>query len=197
MDAGSSVFDIEMSRDGTLIVTGTKSGLVTVWNAESHSKVTEFKSHDRGVLAVDVSPDATKIATGSADHTACVWSLTGEQLLCPLEHDYYVVTVKFSPDERLIATVTCSRRSVRVYDSQNGVSSSSSQSRSTWCSTGPSSGSVIGSNYSPYHTTATSTMSTCPPVPRARHGAFTVATVLHASPWQTTADLSLPPLVPR
>jgi WD40 repeat protein len=73
------------------------------------------------VHAVDISPDATKIATGSTDKTACVWSLsTGERLLDPFKHDDWVVAVKFSPDGQLIATATWGRDSVRVYDSQNG-----------------------------------------------------------------------------
>ena len=121
MDAGSTVADIAVSRDGEWVVSGTKSGMVTVWNAESRSKVTEFNAHGKCVNAVDVSPDATKIMTGSDDHTACVWSLsTGERLLGPLEHDSWVAAAKFSPDGHLIATATWERDSIRVYDSQNG-----------------------------------------------------------------------------
>jgi len=120
MDAGSAVLDIAVSRDGKWILSGTGDGQVTVWNSESHSKVTEFRAHDIGV-SVDVSPDATKIATGSQDKTACVWSLsTGERLLGPLEHKSWVVAAKFSPDGRLITTATRGG-SIRVYDSQNGT----------------------------------------------------------------------------
>ncbi|KAI9456188.1 WD40-repeat-containing domain protein [Boletus coccyginus] len=121
MDAGSFVLNIEVSRDGKWIVGGTGGGQVTVWNAETwHSKVTEFQAHSRGVRAVDVSPDSTKIATGSDDKTSCVWSLsTGKKLLGPWKHENAVVAAKFSPDGCLIATATdCS--SVRVYDSRNG-----------------------------------------------------------------------------
>jgi WD40 repeat protein len=63
-------------------------------------------------------PDATKIATGSGDKTACVWSLpTRQRLLDPFTHDNWVGAVKFSP--RLIATATWIP-SVRVCDSRNG-----------------------------------------------------------------------------
>jgi len=123
MSAGSPTLNIAVPRDGKWIVSGTAIGLaVMVWNAESHSKVTEFKlAHRDYVRVVDVSPDTTKIATGSDDKTACVWSLsTGERLLGPLEHDDYVLATKFSPDGRLIATATHERDSVRVYDSRNG-----------------------------------------------------------------------------
>jgi len=85
---GRSEEHVAVSRDGKVIVSGTSSGLVTVWDAKTHSKVTKFKAYDGYVGAVDVSPDTTKIVTGSGDNTAChVWSLsTGERLLSPLEH---------------------------------------------------------------------------------------------------------------
>ncbi|KAI9456190.1 WD40-repeat-containing domain protein [Boletus coccyginus] len=121
MDAGSIVFNIAVSRDGQLIVSGTESGWVTVWNAKTRSKVTEFKAHERSVRMVNISPDATKIVTGSDDSTVCVWSLLiDEKLLGPLKHNGCVVATKFSPDGHLIATATWVRRSVRVYDSWNG-----------------------------------------------------------------------------
>ncbi|KAH0826746.1 quinon protein alcohol dehydrogenase-like superfamily [Lanmaoa asiatica] len=82
MDAGSEVSTIAVSQCGKWVVSGTKSGWVTVWNAKSHEKVTEFKGHGREVCAVDISPDSTRIATGSNDKTVSVWSLsTGQRLL--------------------------------------------------------------------------------------------------------------------
>ena len=119
MDAENIVYDIAVSRDGKWIVSGTRNGLVTVWNAKSREKVTKIK-HTNCVNAVDVSPDGTKIASGSGDFTVCVWSLsTGQRLLGPFKHEFWVVAVKFSPDRRLFATATWAN-SVRVYDSQNG-----------------------------------------------------------------------------
>ena len=122
MDVGGIVCDIAVSRDGKRVVSGTTSGWVKVWNAESHKKVIEWEAHTRRVRAVDVSPDATKIATGSEDGshgTLCVWSLsTGKRLIDPIEHINSVVAVKFSPDGRLVATATWDG-SVRVYGSQN------------------------------------------------------------------------------
>ena len=64
---------------------------------------------------MNVSPDSTSIATGSCDATVSVWSLaTDERMLRlgPLEHEHYLVAVKFSPDGRLIAITT--RYSVRI-----------------------------------------------------------------------------------
>ena len=58
------------------------------------------------VYAVDVSPDATTIATGSNGRTVCVWSFTGQRLLDPLKRDWAVLAVRFSLDGRLLATGT-------------------------------------------------------------------------------------------
>ena len=121
MNAGSAVRNMAVSPDGKWIVSGSSSGQVTVWNAKTHELVNGFKGHDEGVYVVDLSPDATKIATGSYDKTVCIWSLsTRQRLLGPFEHPNWVIAVKFSPDGRLIATVTFRRKSVRIYDSQDG-----------------------------------------------------------------------------
>ena len=122
MGVGTSVRSIAVSRDGKWVVGGQNGGQVTVWDAESHAKVTELRGHGhRAVYAVDASSDGTRIATGSSDCTVCVWSLsTGEQLLGPFKHDYWVAAVKFSPDGRRIATATWSIESVRIYDSHDG-----------------------------------------------------------------------------
>lgn len=80
----------------------TENGQVTVWNAETHSEVRRFKVQALAgyrVEAVDVSPDETRIVTGSHDKAICVWSLsTGERLLRPLQHHDTLTAVKYSCD---------------------------------------------------------------------------------------------------
>ncbi|KAF8548009.1 hypothetical protein OG21DRAFT_1516754 [Imleria badia] len=122
MDAGDRVISIAVPRDGRWVVSGSgKSGRVTVWDAESREKVIEFKAHTNFVGAVDISPDGTRIATGSDDKTACVWSFsTGQRLLGPLKHSDWVIAAKFSPDGHLLATATWRVHSVRIYDSRTG-----------------------------------------------------------------------------
>ena len=122
MDAGGIVWNIAASRDGKWIVSGTESGQVTVWNAESHKKVTDFKAHSNLMRALDVSPDGTMIATGSDDKTVCVWSLqTGQRLRGPWRHDSFMAAVKFSPNGTYIATATWFRNSVRIYHTSTNV----------------------------------------------------------------------------
>ena len=127
--AENGVRSIAVSRDGKWFVSGTESGWVTVWNEESRSKATEWKAHNDWVRSVDVSPDSMKIATGSDDCRACVWSLSaGERLFepfkrsilpNPFKHDAYVTAVKFSPDGQLIALAK-QHTSVRICDGHDG-----------------------------------------------------------------------------
>ena len=118
MDAGSTVFSIAVSRDGKWIVSGTVRS-VQVWNTDDGRKVRELKGRSNWANIVDVSPDSTRIASGSGYGTACVWSLsTGEQLLGDWNHGRVVSAVKFSPDGRFIATATL--KFLRVYDGSDG-----------------------------------------------------------------------------
>ena len=118
MNAGGDVYNIAVSRDGKWIVSGTWNS-VQVWNVESGKKESEIRGHNHCVNAVDMSPDSTKIASGSEDRTASVWSLsTGKLLLGPWEYDSNVFAVKFSPDGHFIATATWS--SILIYDGQDG-----------------------------------------------------------------------------
>ena len=46
MQVGNVVFNIAVSQDEKWVVSGMRSGSVTVWNAESYSKVTKWKAHN-------------------------------------------------------------------------------------------------------------------------------------------------------
>jgi len=113
-----------VSQDGKWVVGGTNVGGLTVWK-RGHKEPLVFPAHDEWVRAVDVSPDATRIATGSYDRSVCVWSPPTDKqrirhLLGPLLHDWSLAAIKFSPDGSLIATATWCRSSIRIYDSQHG-----------------------------------------------------------------------------
>lgn len=116
MDAGASIVNLAVSRDGKKVVSGTRSGLVRAWDMESDEQIGEIKGHVKPIGAVDISPDATRIVTGSDDFTACIWSISsGERLLGPLKHDGKLAAAKYSSSGDYIATATCSRESIRVY----------------------------------------------------------------------------------
>jgi WD40 repeat protein len=101
---------------------------VGVWDAQTHEKVLNIKGHTNAVFSVDISPDSTKFVTGGIDKRAFIWSMTtGKRIVGPLQHDNWVVAVRFSPngDRIAIQTATDSKTPgaiglIRIYNSENG-----------------------------------------------------------------------------
>ena len=117
---GMKLRAISVSRDGKWIVCGTVKG-ASVWDSRMHAKVIDVEGVN-GVVAVDVSPDSARFATGTAtnDNTASIWSITtGQRLVGPLQYDDRVTGVKFSPNGEHFAIARFGG-SIRIFNSHNG-----------------------------------------------------------------------------
>ena len=91
-----------VSKDGRwIILPGTEGRKVAVWDATTHARVVESsEAHEEKITALDVSPDASKIASGSRDGTVNVWCLeTGRRIAGPLKQgrSQAILSVRFSP----------------------------------------------------------------------------------------------------
>jgi WD40 repeat protein len=72
--------------------------------------------HAGAILAVAVSPDGRRLASGSDDTTVKVWdAATGKELFTLRKHDRVVNTVVFSPDGRFLASGSLDGK-VHVHD---------------------------------------------------------------------------------
>jgi WD40 repeat protein len=63
------VRDAGFSSDGKLIIVSAGNG-VTVWDERNLAKVADISTHGKAVFSARISPDGTKILTGSADKSA-------------------------------------------------------------------------------------------------------------------------------
>ena len=131
---GAEIFAVDLSADGKWLACGLKlkcgesgngrAGQVRVWDTETHEKVLDIQGHANSVFSIHITPDSAKIATGSADKTAFIWSLTtGRRLVGPLKHEGIVVAVRFSPTGDRVATATAKNpdaKSIRIYNSDDG-----------------------------------------------------------------------------
>ncbi len=113
---GASVTSCAFSpTNAQRVLTGSNDNSARLWSTVNGSLVQEFApvinegtlvaGHDDEVRAVAFSPDGTRVATGSADETAIVWSVSdGAELLTLTGHTAAVESVRYAPDGTQIIT---------------------------------------------------------------------------------------------
>ena len=112
------VRSLAVSQDGRWIAAGTMLGHVFVWDAQTLEKIFTHNQDLADTLAVDFSPDSTRLVTASKNRTVTVWDVAARQKVLTLDHGSWVVAAKYSPQGDRIATATF--ESVRVWDSNDG-----------------------------------------------------------------------------
>ncbi|KAG9309002.1 WD40-repeat-containing domain protein [Chiua virens] len=128
---GLGVVAIAVSRDGKLVVCGTERG-ASVWDVELHEKVASVEDGTRGVRAVDVSPDSTRFATTTRQHTASVWDIvTSERLIGPIKFNGVVSSVRFSPSGDRLAACE-SDGPITILDSLTGQQLLNIDTKTSW-----------------------------------------------------------------
>ncbi len=94
---GHAVAAIDIRGDGTVLVSGSWVGSTKVWGLAHGQAPTELRTltgHTGTVWCIKISPDGTKIASGSSDKTVRIWSVqTGEELQTLRGHEGYVTCV--------------------------------------------------------------------------------------------------------
>ncbi|EMD31452.1 hypothetical protein CERSUDRAFT_100308 [Gelatoporia subvermispora B] len=94
--------------------------IVTIGPSKDYN-VLEYNDDVPELLAVALSPDGTRIASGSEDNTMRIWvASTGQALLEPLEgHAGEVTSVAFSPDGTRIVSGSWDK-TIRIWDARTG-----------------------------------------------------------------------------
>jgi len=107
LDFPDDLSSFSLSGDGNFIVTETGYG-VQLWDARSGrllKRVLDNQPKTAFIHCVALSPDATRIATGSADNLVRLWSVeTGAQIGEALPHDSPPQFVIFSSDGKKLGT---------------------------------------------------------------------------------------------
>jgi WD40 repeat protein/tRNA A-37 threonylcarbamoyl transferase component Bud32 len=110
--------------DGRTIVSTSRGGTVTLWDAATLIPTETLRGHSDSVWQPVFSPDGRTLYTASADQTALVWDVSGERRFgrpFTFTHDRgsYAWPDRhpgtFSPDGRLIA-VGLNDRGIRLWD---------------------------------------------------------------------------------
>ncbi len=120
---------VAYSPDGRFIASGGHGSHIFLWDSETKgSSARRFCCHNPGtrrfgVNALDFSSDGKLLVSGSSDGTVKVWDTSTGNLLKTFDVNYEIYSVKFSPDNKLIAGSSYSGEENIIYlwDAKTGV----------------------------------------------------------------------------
>lgn len=122
-DTFSSVLDMAVSKNGTLLALGTTSGEVLVWDAHTATPLFTCPGHTDGIRSVAFSPDGTLLASGSEDQTIRLWDTSRysvHRCIKLLEgHSALIHSVAFNHDGTLLASGS-EDHTIRLWDLTTG-----------------------------------------------------------------------------
>ena len=96
--------DIDLSSDGTRIVSGSMDYTAIIWDVATGTKLFTLVGHRQTIKDVSWSPDCSKIVTGAYDGGAIIWDAsTGTQLFRLKGNEQVTSTVAWSPDGKKVA----------------------------------------------------------------------------------------------
>lgn len=111
----SNVTEFALSRDGTLMATGTSDGLAQIWNATTGSAFFAPLQHGRELLYLEFSPDGSQLATVANDRTLRLWDVaTGRERVRRTGETFW--KAKFSPDGRHLLVASRREHKAQQYD---------------------------------------------------------------------------------
>ncbi|CAG7848136.1 SubName: Full=Related to WD40-repeat protein (Notchless protein) {ECO:0000313/EMBL:CCA75040.1} [Serendipita indica DSM 11827] len=113
---------IELSRDGSRIVSASSDRTIRLWDANTDQPLGEpFRGHQESALTLAFSRDGSKIASGSSDKVIRIWNVnTGQQMGRPFQgHKGSVWAIAFSPDGSLLVSAS-EDNTIQIWDVESG-----------------------------------------------------------------------------
>ena len=100
-----SILSIDISPDSTLMVTGGKDSLITVWDLNTNQIIKKLDYHKGVVTDLKFSPTKDIIASCSSDNTVMLYDLSCDTaIFCFKEHLADVIAIDFNSDGTVLAS---------------------------------------------------------------------------------------------
>ena len=113
----ATVIAAAISPDGRRIASGTVSGHIHVWNADSYACERTLIGHTAAVSSL-VFRDNETLASGSLDGTVRFWSSTAAEPLAVLPDIRGMSAAIFSPDGRQLAVAPGDQGGIQIWDTR-------------------------------------------------------------------------------
>ncbi|MEP0844333.1 MAG: hypothetical protein HRF43_16665 [Phycisphaerae bacterium] len=96
---------LEFSPDGTLLASADRAGGLFVWEADTGREVHNLRGHTGAVKGLCFRADSQMLASAGADGSVRLWDMDeGRQRKQWGAHDGAALSVRFSPDGRLVTS---------------------------------------------------------------------------------------------
>jgi WD40 repeat protein len=104
-NAEESVLTLAISPDGKVLVAGSSSGSLYVWEIASRRLVRSLRADSGSVCSVAFSPKGDLLALGTREGSIHIWNTASfERVKSYKVHDRMVDDIKFSPDGKAVAS---------------------------------------------------------------------------------------------
>jgi len=97
---------VKLNREGDLLFTASKGGVVCLWWAETGERIGTYTGHQGSVWQLDVNRNSTRLVTASGDQSVRFWDVETGKELCFIPHKVSVRCVAYSRDDKQILTVS-------------------------------------------------------------------------------------------
>ena len=119
---GGGITGLDLSRDGSLLVTGDTTGIARLWDVKKGVVIKAFTGHQDWILDVAFSPNGKTFATGGKDATIRIWSVeTLAEVDVLRGHTSEISALAYSPDGQRIASAGRDQDRVRIWNVPSGA----------------------------------------------------------------------------
>jgi WD40 repeat protein len=112
-----AITDARFSIDGKKIVSGSRDGVVKIWDGETGAFLYEV-DHRNAIESIAFSHNGDRFITTSGDSSAKVWNLQSGTLMLTFKDHPGISSGCFSPDDKTIATT--SWNGTTIWNAENG-----------------------------------------------------------------------------
>jgi WD40 repeat protein len=105
LDAGTGMYDLDVSPDGRTVVAGGDTQSLVLLDAQTLQVIRKFVGHQGAVFGVAFHPQGKRLASCGSDRIIRIWDLeTATELITLRGHRRTIYHLQFSPDGQTLAS---------------------------------------------------------------------------------------------